>query len=200
MDIYWIPVTSSNFYWKYNGRSIKKTSKWPKDAHQSKADCLSLIRSLYRTLQLWLFLADLTWLTENNKNLNVIHTTASSPQKPDLSRELIRWEKSCSPGSQLREHLTLAIMNRAGRDIWMSSLPPETLPIWHCVIIMSGKSHELGVCYHKEGSTGLLYISGAKKKRMSEKKWDAFSYAQESHVISGNSQHFLFNLICLAEL
>ena len=46
----------------------------------------------------------------------------------------------------------------------MSSLPLETLPIWHFVIIMSGKSHELGVCYHKEGSTGSLYISRAKKK------------------------------------
>lgn len=52
----------------------------------------------------------------------------------------------------------------------MSSLPPETHPIWHCVIIMSGKSHELGLCYHKESSTGLLHISGAKKEEEQNRK------------------------------
>lgn len=33
---------------------------------------------------------------------------------------------------------------RAGQDIWMSRLPPETLPIWqHLIIMVSGRSGEL---------------------------------------------------------
>lgn len=36
----------------------------------------------------------------------------------------------------------------------MSSVPPESLLVPLCVIIMSGKSYELWVCYHREGMTG----------------------------------------------
>lgn len=46
----------------------------------------------------------------------------------------------------------------------MSSLPPESLLVPCCVIIMSGKSYELWVSYHREGMTGFLRISGANKE------------------------------------
>lgn len=90
--------------------------------------------------------------------------------------------------------LTLAIMTRAGQDIWMSSLPPETLPIWHCVIIMSGNSHELVGCYHKEGRAGFLYISGAKRKEWVRRLNTFFTAktAMSSTVISGKA-----NILCL---
>lgn len=169
MDIYWVAVASSYFHWKYNGKRIKKTSKYPEDIVQN---CLPVTnQKLLLNIKVTFFVMDLTLMTEKNKNLNVMRTTASSPQKPNLSGEVIRWElrEESLTWFPVGGKLTLAIMNRAGRDIWMSSLPPETHPIWHCVIIMSGKSHELGLCYHKESSTGLLHISGAKKKNRKEK-------------------------------
>lgn len=199
MDIYWVAVASSYFHWKYNGKRIKKTSKYPEDIVQN---CLPVTnKKLLLNIKVTFFVMDLTLMTEKNKNLNVMRTTASSPQKPDLSGEVIRWElrEESLTWFPVGGKLTLAIMNRAGRDIWMSSLPPETHPIWHCVIIMSGKSHELGLCYHKESSTGLLHISGAKKKEQKRKewvkRWKTFSNCPESCFkscsFSSCFQHYL---------
>lgn len=52
----------------------------------------------------------------------------------------------------------------------MSSVAPESLLVLRCVIIMSGKSDELWVCYRREGMTGFLHISGANREMRMKKK------------------------------
>lgn len=52
--------------------------------------------------------------------------------------------------------LTVVIMNKAGWRLWgwMSPLPHQKhRPIWHCVIIMSVRSHELWVAYQTENGS-----------------------------------------------
>lgn len=145
----------------------------------SKTHRVLQIKSFYQTLKSLLFLMDLTLMSENNKNLNVTHTTASSPQKRQLSGELIRWElrEESLTCFSVGGKLTLAIMNRAGRDIWMSSLPPETLPIWHCVIIMSGKSHELqGVLSQGKQHRVIKHLWSKKEKKMNKRMKDFFFF------------------------
>lgn len=97
--------------------------------------------------------------------MKVIHTFTPLP-----------WGNLICSGSSLGKNCEelftwfTAVINWAGRAIWMSSVAPESLLVLRCVIIMSGKSYELWVCYHREDMTGFLHISGANKEMRMHKK------------------------------